>query len=56
MPPKKVLSSQDGDIGNKIFYFDTEDPTHPALFGEVTFNGGRHHWFDENQVWLQIAG
>ncbi len=36
-------------IGNEIFYFDTEDPTHPALFGEVTLNGGRHYWFDENQ-------
>ena len=36
-------------IGNKIFYFDTEDPTHPALFGEVVLNGGRHYWFDENQ-------
>ena len=35
--------------GNKIFYFDTEDPTHPALFGEVVLNGGRHYWFDENQ-------
>ena len=34
---------------NKIFYFDTEDPTHPALFGEVVLNGGRHYWFDENQ-------
>ena len=36
-------------VGNDIFYFDTEDPTHPALFGEVTLNGGRHYWFDENQ-------
>ena len=34
---------------NDIFYFDTEDPTHPALFGEVVLNGGRHYWFDENQ-------
>ncbi|MCR5631856.1 MAG: glucosaminidase domain-containing protein, partial [Atopobiaceae bacterium] len=46
--------------GNKIFYFDTEDPTHPALFGEVTLNGGRHYWFDENQgmasnQWVTLA-
>ncbi|MFC2376632.1 MAG: N-acetylmuramoyl-L-alanine amidase [Lancefieldella sp.] len=47
-------------IGNKIFYFDTEDPTHPALFGEVVLNGGRHYWFDENQgmasnQWVTLA-
>ena len=47
-------------IGNDIFYFDTEDPTHPALFGEVTLNGGRHYWFDENQgmasnQWVTLA-
>ena len=46
--------------GNKIFYFDTEDPTHPALFGEVVLNGGRHYWFDENQgmasnQWVTLA-
>ncbi|WP_314773989.1 N-acetylmuramoyl-L-alanine amidase [Lancefieldella rimae] len=46
--------------GNKIFYFDMEDPTHPALFGEVTLNGGRHYWFDENQgmasnQWVTLA-
>ena len=46
--------------GNKIFYFDTEDPTHPALFGEVVLNGGRHYWFDKNQgmasnQWVTLA-
>ena len=47
-------------IGNDIFYFDTEDPTHPALFGEVVLNGGHHYWFDENQgmasnQWVTLA-
>ena len=34
---RKVPLSQGGTISvaTKIFYFDTEDPTHPALFGEV---------------------